>query len=132
MSPSVDLSTPPNTMQPIGPYSHVARVGPFITIGGTAGVDPQTGKLAGSDVASQTRQILAMFETMLGSAGSDMDHIIHINVFLIDMNDFAPMNAAYIETMGERRPARTAIAVAGLPKPDARITMNLTAVRKDA
>ncbi len=132
MSPSVDLSTPPNTMQPIGPYSHVARVGPFITIGGTAGVDPKTGELAGSDIASQTRQILAMFEIMLGSAGSDMDHIIHINVFLIDMNDFAPMNAAYIETMGERRPARTAIAVAGLPKPDARITMNLTAVRKDA
>ena len=132
MSPSVDLSTPPNTMQPIGPYSHVARVGPFITIGGTAGVDPRTAKLAGTDVASQTRQILAMFETMLGSAGSDMDHIIHINVFLIDMNDFAPMNAAYIEAMGERLPARTAIAVAGLPKPGARITMNLTAVRKDA
>ena len=132
MSPSVDLSTPPNTMQPIGPYSHVARVGPFITIGGAAGVDPRTGKLAGTDVASQTRQILAMFDTMLSSAGSDMDHIIHINVFLIDMNDFAPMNAAYIEAMGERRPARTAIAVAGLPKPGARITMNLTAVRKDA
>ena len=132
MSPSVDLSTPPNTMQPIGPYSHVARVGPFITIGGTAGVDPRTGKLAGPDIASQTRQILAMFDTMLSSVGSDMDHIIHINVFLIDMNDFAPMNAAYIEAMGERRPARTAIAVAGLPKPGARITMNLTAVRKDA
>ena len=132
MSPSVDLSTPPNTMQPIGPYSHVARVGPFITIGGTAGVDPRTGKLAGPDIASQTRQILAMFDTMLSSAGSDMDHIIHINVFLIDMNDFAPMNAAYIEAMGERRPARTAIGVAGLPKPGARITMNLTAVRKDA
>ncbi len=132
MSLNVDLSPPPNTMQPIGPYSHVARVGPFITIGGTAGVDPRTGRLAGTDVASQTRQILAMFDTMLNSAGSDMDHVIHINVFLIDMNDFAPMNAAYIEAMGERRPARTAIAVAGLPKPGARITMNLTAVRKDA
>lgn len=130
MSSNVDLSTPPDTMEPIGPYSHVAKVGPFITIGAIAGVDPMTAELAGPDIASQTRQILAMFETMLRSAGSDMDHIIHINVFLIDMNEFAPMNAAYIETMGERRPARTAIAVAGLPKSGARITMNLTAVTK--
>jgi 2-iminobutanoate/2-iminopropanoate deaminase len=130
MSPNVDLSTPPDTMAPIGPYSHVAKVGPFITIGAIAGVDPMTAELAGPDITSQTRQILAMFETMLRSAGSDMDHIIHINAFLIDMNEFASMNAAYIETMGERRPARTAIAVAGLPKSGARITMNLTAVTK--
>ena len=128
MCPTVDLSTPPGTMQPIGRYSHISKVGPFITIGGTAGVDPKTGDLAGPDIASQTQQILDMFETMLGSVGSDLNHIIHINVFLTDMNDFEPMNAAYVDKMGERRPARTAIAVAGVPKPGALITMNLTAV----
>jgi 2-iminobutanoate/2-iminopropanoate deaminase len=126
----VETYTPGNTMAPIGPYSHVAKVGPFITIGGTAGVDPSTGLLAGPDMRAQTLQILDAFEVMLLSVGSDLDHVIHINVFLSDMQDFASMNAAYSERMGERRPARTAIAVAGLPKEGALITMNLTATTR--
>ncbi|MGH1478826.1 MAG: RidA family protein [Geminicoccales bacterium] len=131
MSSTVDYSTPANTMAPIGPYSHIAKVGQFVMIGATAGVDPETKELVGPDVASQTRQILNMFETMLTSVGSDLDHVMHINVFLADMDDFATMNAAYVGRMGERRPARTAIAVNGLPKPGALITMNLTAVTND-
>ncbi len=131
MSSNVKWSTPNNTMAPIGPYSHVAKVGQFITIGATAGVDPATGELAGPDIASQTKQILAAFEVMLESVGSDLDHVIHINVFLANMQDFERMNAAYAEKMGERRPARTAIAVSALPKPGALLTMNLTAVTKE-
>ncbi len=50
MSPKVQTSTPANTPTPIGPYNHVAKVGQFITIGGTAGVDPASGNLAGPDV----------------------------------------------------------------------------------
>lgn len=130
MSFKVETFTPANTMEPIGPYSHIAKVGQFITIGGTAGVDPATGQLAGPDVTTQTRQIIDAFEVMLESAGSDLDHVIHINVFLADMQDFAEMNAAYMSKMGHRRPARTAIAVTGLPKPGATVTMNLTATTK--
>ena len=65
MSPVVETSTPPNTPKPIGPYSHIAKVGSFITIGGTAGFTPVTGQLAGADVASQTKQILDSFKVML-------------------------------------------------------------------
>jgi 2-iminobutanoate/2-iminopropanoate deaminase len=117
MSSKVEYSTPDDTMAPIGPYNHIAKTGQFLTIGATAGVSPRTGELAGTDIASQTIQILEMFETMLESVDSDLDHVMHINVFLADMGDFAAMNAAYRERMGERRPARTAIAVNGLPKP---------------
>ncbi len=131
MSSKVEWSTPASTMTPVGPYSHIAKVGQFITIGATAGVDPATGNLAGPDVASQTKQILDAFDVMLTSVGSSLDHVIHINVFLADMQDFDRMNAAYVETMGDRRPARTAIAVSGLPKPGALVTMNLTAVAKE-
>ncbi len=130
MSLKVELYTPANTMTPVGPYSHVAKVGQFITIGATAGVDPATGDLAGPDIGSQTKQILDAFDVMLTSVGSSLDHVIHINVFLADMEDFDRMNAAYVEMMGGRRPARTAIAVSGLPKPGALLTMNLTAVTK--
>ena len=127
----VEWFTPAGTMAPVGPYSHIAKVGQSITIGATAGVDPATGDLAGPDVASQTRQILEAFEIMLATVGSSLDHVIHIHVFLADMQDFDRMNDAYVEKMGKRRPARTAIAVSGLPKPGALLTMNLTAVTKE-
>ena len=131
MASRVETSTPPNTPAPIGPYSHIAKVGPFITIGGTAGVNPATGALAGPDVAAQTKQILESFKIMLASVGSDLAHVVHINIFLSDIADFARMNEAYVEVMGAHRPARTAFAVAALPKAGARLTMNLTAVTKE-
>jgi 2-iminobutanoate/2-iminopropanoate deaminase len=131
MSPVVETSTPPNTPNPIGPYHHVARVGVWISIGGTAGVNPSTGQLAGPDVYAQARQILASFKVMLESVDSDLNHIVHVNVFLKEMRDFDEMNRAYIEMMGEHRPARTVIGVNELPKPGVLLTMNLTAVTKE-
>jgi 2-iminobutanoate/2-iminopropanoate deaminase len=128
MPSKVITSTPADTPHPIGPYNHIAQVGQFISIGGTAGVNPATGKLAGPDVYSQTKQILESFKIMLESVGSDLNQIIHVNVFLKDMRDFESMNRAYVEKMGEHRPARTVIGVNELPKPDVLLTMNLTAV----
>jgi 2-iminobutanoate/2-iminopropanoate deaminase len=127
----VQTSTPPNTPAPIGPYSHVAKVGEFIIIGGTAGVDPATGQLAGPDAYQQTRQILDSFKVMLESVGSGLDHVVHITVFLQRMADFDDMNRAYVEKMGAHRPARTVIGVNELPKPGVMLTMNLTAVTKE-
>ena len=131
MSPQVETSTPPNTPKPIGPYNHIAKVGSFITIGGTAGVNPVTGQLAGDEVASQTKQILESFKVMLESVNSDLNHVVHINIFLKHMSDFDEMNRAYVEVMGEHRPARTVIGVNELPKPGVLLTMNLTAVTKE-
>jgi 2-iminobutanoate/2-iminopropanoate deaminase len=129
--PKVETSTPPNTPTPIGPYSHIAVVGRFITIGGTAGVDPATGELAGVDIGSQAGQILDSFKVMLESVGSDLGHVLHVNVFLKEMRDFEAMNAAYVERLGSHRPARTVIGVRELPKPGVLVTMNLTAVVRD-
>src|SRR4051794_8650036 len=94
MSLRVETLTPPNTPTPIGPYNHVAKMGEHIWIGGTAGVDPATGQLAGPDVAAQTRQILRSFAVMLDAVGSGLDHAVHINIFLKSMADFDAMNAA--------------------------------------
>lgn len=131
MSSKVETSTPPNTPSPIGPYSHIAKVGQLISIGGTAGVNPATGHLAGPDVYSQAKQILESFKVMLESVGSDLNHIVHVNVFLKDVRDFESMNRAYIEKMGDHRPARTVIGVNELPKPGVLLTMNLTAVTRE-
>jgi len=130
MTSAVETFTPPNTPTPIGPYSHIAKVGPFLNIGGTAGVNPATGHLSGSDVYSQAKQILESFRVMLESVGSDLNHIVHINIFLKSMQDFEELNRAYIEKMENHRPARTVIGVNELPKPGVLVTMNLTAVTK--
>lgn len=131
MAFTAETSTPPHTPQPIGPYNHIAKVGPHIAIGGTAGVDPATGRLAGSEVYAQVRQILRSFRVMLASVNSDLAHVIHVNVFLKQMADFDEMNRAYVEEMGDHRPARTVIGVQELPKPGVLVTMNLTAVTRD-
>ena len=131
MRDKLETSTPPDTPKPIGPYSHIAKVGPFITIGGTAGFDPATGDLAGADVFTQTTRILQSFRVMLQSVGSDLDRVIHINVFLKQMSDFEEMNRAYVAMMAAHRPARTVIGVNELPKPGVLLTMNLTAVASE-
>src|ERR1700751_6479067 len=117
MTLRVETLTPPNTPKPTGPYNHIAKVGEHIWIGGTAGVDPATGDLAGADIGAQTRQILRSFKVMLEAVGSDLNHIVHINVFLQRMSDFEAMNAVYADMMGDHRPARTVFSVHELPKP---------------
>ena len=96
MKSRVETLTPPNTPKPIGPYNHIAKVGQHISIGGTAGFDPATGQLAGADVGAQTRQILKSIAVMLDAVGSDLSHVLHINIFLQHMSDFEAMNAAYV------------------------------------
>ena len=131
MTNTVETFTPANTPTPIGPYNHVTKVGQFISIGGTSGVNPATGQLAGRDVYSQTKQILQSFQVMLHSVGSDLNHVIHLNVFLKSMQDFDEMNRAYVDMMNNHRPARTVIGVNELPKPGVLLTMNLTAVTSE-
>jgi 2-iminobutanoate/2-iminopropanoate deaminase len=126
----IETLTPANTPKPIGPYNHIAKVGDHIWIGGTAGVDLVTGEFAGPDVGAQTRQILKSFQTMLKAVNSDLEHVVHINIFLADTGDFEAMNGAYADAMGGHWPARTVVAVKQLPKPGVLLTMNLTAVTR--
>ncbi len=108
MGKSVVYSTPQDVMAPIGPYNHISISGNFIWIGAVAGVNPFTGQLVDSGIAGQTTQIIGSFDTMLRSVEASLDNILHINVFLKDMADFAAMNAAYEEAMDGRKPPRTA------------------------
>ena len=102
MSSKIEFVMPSHTMTPVEPYSHIAKV------------DHATGNLAGRDVGSQTKQILDTFDVMLTSVGPDLDNVIHINVFLANKQDLARMTTAYVELVGNRRPAPNAIAVSGL------------------
>ena len=128
MSSRVETFTPEGSPVPIGPYSHIAKAGDQIVIGGVGGVDPSTGNIAGADVFAQARQILLTFDSMLKSVDSDLEHILHIHVYLKEMRDFDEMNRAYIDVLTDHRPARTVIGARELPKPEFLVLMNLSAV----
>ncbi|WP_084187329.1 RidA family protein [Andreprevotia chitinilytica] len=128
---NVETHTPASLFKPIGPYSHIAKAGPFINVSGTPGVDPATGQMAGPDAYSQSRQILLNMRAMLESVGATLENVLHVHVFLKHVDDFAEMNRAYAEAFGDHLPARTVICVADLPKRDALLTMNLNAVMSE-
>ena len=100
----------------IGPYSQAIRTDSMIFAAGQTGIDPATGDLIPGGVEEQTRQVLANLRNVIEAAGSSFKHVVKTTVFLRDMNDFAKMNAIYAEYFGENPPARSTIAVAGLPK----------------
>ncbi len=100
----------------IGPYSQAMRVGSMVYTAGQIGLDPATMELVPGGVEAQTRQVCANLAQVLGAAGSSMDNVVKTTVFLRDMNDFASMNAVYAEYFGNTPPARSTVAVAGLPK----------------
>ena len=100
----------------IGPYSQAIRTDSMIYAAGQTGIDPATGELVAGGVEEQTRQVLANLQNVIEAAGSSFKHVVKTTVFLKDMDDFSKMNAIYAEFFGENPPARSTIAVAGLPK----------------
>jgi 2-iminobutanoate/2-iminopropanoate deaminase len=105
-----------NAPKAIGPYSQAIRVGDFVFCAGQTGLDPATMELVAGGVEAQARQVLTNLKYVLEAAGSGFDRVVKTTVFLTDMANFAAMNAVYAEFFPENPPARSTIAVAGLPK----------------
>jgi len=100
----------------IGPYSQAIETGNMLFVSGQIPVNPQTGELAGDDVKSQTRQVFENIRAILSEAGYEMNNIVKTTVFLADMALFADMNEVYASQFESDFPARSTIAVKGLPK----------------
>ena len=99
----------------LGPYSAAINVGPFVYCSGQTPIDPATGQLVPGTVADQTRQALTNVSAVLEAAGLTLDNVVKTTVFLVDMADFGQMNEVYAEFFNEPFPARSTVAVAGLP-----------------
>lgn len=100
----------------IGPYSQAIKTKYGLYTAGQVGLDPATGELISDTIEDQTRQALKNLQQVLIAGGSDLKQVIKTTVFLKDMNDFARMNTIYAEFFGESPPARSTVAVVGLPK----------------
>jgi 2-iminobutanoate/2-iminopropanoate deaminase len=106
----------PNAPKAIGPYSVAIQTDNMVFCSGQIGIDPATGDLVAVDVEVQTRQVLTNLKNVLAAAGTSLEKVVKTTVFLRDMADFPKMNAIYAEFFSENPPARSTIAVAGLPK----------------
>jgi reactive intermediate/imine deaminase len=99
------------------PFSAAIKANGFVFTSGQVGTDPRTGKLAGPDIASQTRQVIANVRAILEAGGSSLDRLVKTTVFLADMRLFEEMNAVYRELIPEPRPGRSTVE-ARLARPD--------------
>lgn len=100
----------------IGPYSQGIMVGDFVFTAGQVALDPATGELVAGGIADQTTRALENLRAVLAAAGTSPSQVIKTTVFLVDMADFGQMNEVYGRFFGSHRPARSTVAVAGLPR----------------
>ena len=124
--PNFQLIHCPEAPSALGNYSHAVCYQGLIFVSGMAGRNPQTneipglkldgqGKKIGYDIRAETRATLENISRVLQSAGSGLNRVLEVNVYLLDMNDFAAYNEIYATFFASHKPSRTTIGVAGLP-----------------
>ena len=101
----------------IGPYSQAIAHGGLVWCSGQIALDPATGGMVGAgDVRAEATQALKNLAAVLNEAGTGFDRVVKVTIFLMDMADFAVVNEVYAAAIGDARPARATVQVAGLPK----------------
>lgn len=103
----------------IGPYSQAVQIGDMLFASGQVGLDPATGQMVEGGIMEQTKRVFENIKVVLNAAGADLRQVAKTTVFLKNMSDFAAMNeiyAQYLAPSGAVPPARSTVAVAGLPK----------------
>ncbi len=111
----------------IGPYSQAVRANGFVFISGQIAIDPANQQVVSGDVAAQTDRVLKNLDGILKAAGSDLGKVVRCGVFLRSMSDFSAMNDVYARYFPSAPPARSTVAVAGLPK-DVLVEIDVVAI----
>ncbi|MDQ3690117.1 MAG: Rid family detoxifying hydrolase [Chloroflexota bacterium] len=111
-----EVISTPDAPAAAGPYSQAIRAGELVFTAGQLGLDPATGEFAADDVAGQAERALVNLAAILGAAGSGLDRLVKVTVFLADIEDWPAVNEVYARVIPEPFPARSAFAVKDLPK----------------
>lgn len=112
---------------PIGPYSQAILVEGVLFCSGQIPIDPRTSELVAGDVSAQAERALQNLQAVLAAAGKGFDDVVKTTIYLVDMADFAAVNAVYEKYFDSVKPARSTVAVAALPK-NARIEIDCVAL----
>lgn len=102
--------------QPVGPYSQAVEAGGFLFCSGQIAINPTNNQVLTGPVEEQTKQVLENILAVLEKAGLSFKNVVKTTIYLINMTDFATVNEVYARYFSEQPPARSTIAVAGLPK----------------
>jgi len=110
-----EIISTPNAPAAIGPYSQGIKIGDMVFTSGQIPVNPVTGEIA-TEIKAATKQSLENVKAILEEAGTSLDKVVKVVVFIKDMNDFAKVNEVYGQYFTENTPARSCVEVARLPK----------------
>jgi reactive intermediate/imine deaminase len=100
----------------IGPYSQAVRYGDSVYLSGQIPLDPASGQLVEGDIATQTRRVFDNLQAVCRAAGGSLDDVMRIGIYLVDLGDFAAVNAVMAEYFAAPYPARSTIQVSALPR----------------
>jgi len=100
----------------IGPYSQAIQAGDLLFCSGQIPLDPATGELVAGDVVVQAGQVMKNIAAVLAAAGTGFDSVVKTTIYLAEMGDFAAVNEVYGSCFGAHKPARSTVAVKGLPR----------------
>lgn len=126
---------------PRGAYSHIRQAGDFYFVSGTSS-RRKDNTIAGAhevdqmgtmnlDIREQTRTVITNIEDILKSKGLNLNNIVEVSSFLVDMNDFAGYNEIFKEYFQEIKPSRTTVAVHQLPHPHLLVEIKVVAYKKN-
>ncbi len=99
----------------VGPYSQAIRSGNLVFTAGQVPIDPATGKIEATTIEDQTRRVLDNLKAVLEEAGSGLERVVKTTVFMVDLGEFAAMNAVYAGYFPAAPPARSTVQVGALP-----------------
>lgn len=127
----IKLYTAPDAPNPPGPFSHASSVGDWVFSSGMGGLDPATAQVVSDDVIAQTEQAITNTERILAAAGCSLQDVVKVVLYLTDMQDYSRVNTVYERRFAPHKPARTCVAVAGLPVRE-RMKLDTMAIRRQA
>jgi 2-iminobutanoate/2-iminopropanoate deaminase len=116
-----------NAPAPIGPYSQAVLANGFLFCSGQIALDSTTGEVCKGSVSEQAEMVMKNVAAVLTQAGLGFEHIVKTTIFLTDMADFPAVNEIYGRFFKSEPPARSTVAVAGLPK-GVKVEVEITAI----
>lgn len=105
----------PSAPTPVGPYSVAVEANGFVFISGQGALNPATNKIVVGGVEAEAEQVMKNIGAILADLGLAYEDIVKATIFLVDMDDFPKVNAVYGKYIADAKPARSTVAVAGLP-----------------
>jgi reactive intermediate/imine deaminase len=115
MSNKAIISTE-NAPQAIGTYSQAVKVGNTVYLSGQIPLVPETMEMVGDDIELQIHQVFKNLTAVCEAAGGSLQNIVKLNIFLMDLGNFATVNRIMAEYFEQPYPARAAVGIAALPK----------------